>query len=180
MIISIILEDGTRRQVDADVEDGLAIHPDIYVGYSITHVLSGGRVGKAKTMAGAKRFREILLSIRVGGLSLGQLPGCEICANALALHHEIVERLPFQSDHLVHDEHHVLRVVERAADVFGCNGPKSVTLSPAVDCFACGATIEGDDYCEDDDGHKYHPDCCPLCRETEAAIRLAEFDVPAD
>lgn len=36
-------------------------------------------------------------------------------------------------------------------------------------CWECGELIDGDDAHEDDDGHKYHVECCPDCEnECEA------------
>lgn len=87
-MITVLDQDGEPYAgIEADVKQGIAIHPDAFGGnyYSVTHVKSGGRFKRAGTKSEAKAFRSRLLKIEIGGVRLGDMPGCEICANALLI-----------------------------------------------------------------------------------------------
>ena len=87
-IITILNEFGEEFPgIEADVKAGIAIHRDVFGGdyYSVTHVKSGGRFKKSTSKTDAKAFRSRLLKIEIGGVRLGDMPGCEICANALLI-----------------------------------------------------------------------------------------------
>lgn len=87
-IITILDQDGESYPgIEADVKQGIAIHKDVFNGdyYSVTHVKSGGRFKRSTTKADAKAFRDKLLKIEIGGVRLGDMSGCEICANALLI-----------------------------------------------------------------------------------------------
>lgn len=87
-IITILNQDGEPYSgIEADVKQGIAIHKDVFGGnyYSVTHVKSGGRFKRSMSKTNAKAFCDKLLAIEIGGVRLGDMSGCEICANALLI-----------------------------------------------------------------------------------------------
>ena len=87
-MITVLNQDGEPYSgIEADVKQGIAIHKDVFGGdyYSVTHVKSGGRFKRAGTKSEAKAFRSRLLKIEIGGVKLGDMAGCEVCANALLI-----------------------------------------------------------------------------------------------
>lgn len=107
--------DGKRWPIIAEVHDGLAIHHEALIyddgvnfltskRWTITHVQSGVALGTCKNEERARKALVKCLAVRWHGLALGELPGCEICANALAIaallksrlsHDEILQRASF-------------------------------------------------------------------------------------
>ncbi len=81
------IEGNPHPGVEADVIHGIAVHLDAFGGnfYSITHVKSGARFKRSTTRSDALAMRRRLNSIQIGGVRLGNLPGCELCANAMLI-----------------------------------------------------------------------------------------------
>lgn len=87
-IITILNQFGEEFPgIEADAKAGIAIHRDVFGGdyYSVTHVRSGACFKKERSKTAAKSFREKLLKVEIGGVRLGEMSGCEICANALLI-----------------------------------------------------------------------------------------------
>lgn len=118
----ITTQDGIRWPIIAEVHDGLAIHhtPLIYPdgvdflttkSWTITHVQSGISFGNYPNEERARKALAKYLAVKLDGIGLGAMPGCELCANALVI-------APLVRSRMSSDE--LLRKASFAAEVLAC------------------------------------------------------------
>lgn len=117
---------GRRWPIIAEIYDGLAIHHEALIyddgvnfltskQWTITHVQSGVALSTCENEEQARKRLAKCLVVRWHGLALGELPICEICANALAIAALVKIRLSY-------DE--ILQRASFAAELLACT-PKS-------------------------------------------------------
>lgn len=109
------------RQCRAIVREGIAIHgrlPDDKWGkyWHVVHVVSGMSLFATNKPSDARRALRFFASRRINGVSLANLPGCEVCAIAPAIADDFYHHMRAEVSNFTN----ILESASEIADFLAC------------------------------------------------------------